>query len=222
MPYASSVDWLAVGSVLQGAGTVVGAIAVIIAAKLGSSTFENWRRQKLSERRIEQAERILLATYRARRGLSYVRSPMMWPSELAEAEDQLKSIEGWEHKPKKDKERIKHAQVYYNRIISRREERRALEECQPMARALFGEDLEMSIEELNRQYQIVKYSADSYTRQNEFQDPKITCAINAALYEGYTAEDDSNKIDAAIKEQVENIEEICVPILRIDPKHLTR
>lgn len=65
-------------------------MALIIAAVLGSETFEKWRMQKLSERRMEQATRILMATYKARRGLAHVRDPTMWAHELTAAEENLK------------------------------------------------------------------------------------------------------------------------------------
>lgn len=65
-------DWAGFGSLLSGVGTIIGALAVIITAIVGSRTFEGWRKQKLSERRIEQAERILTATYKARRALGDV------------------------------------------------------------------------------------------------------------------------------------------------------
>ncbi|WP_287882781.1 hypothetical protein [Paracoccus sp. (in: a-proteobacteria)] len=71
-----------IGAVLQGIGSLAGAFAVGFAAWMASNTFENWRRQKISERRIEQAERILTATYKVRRGLSQVRNPMIWAHEL--------------------------------------------------------------------------------------------------------------------------------------------
>ncbi|MBL3575369.1 hypothetical protein JMK10_05395 [Rhodovulum sulfidophilum] len=66
-------DWSALGSVLSGIGAIVGAFAVIWAARLGSRTFESWREQKISERQIDQAERILIATYDAERSLGDLR-----------------------------------------------------------------------------------------------------------------------------------------------------
>ena len=80
----------AVGSLLQGIGTILGAMAVFVAAWLGSRTFETWRQQKLSERLIEQAERIVTATYKVRRGLSYVRNSAIFAYEFAAAEKILK------------------------------------------------------------------------------------------------------------------------------------
>ena len=50
---------------LQGEGTIVGAVAVIVAAIIGGTTFKSWRRQQVTGRKLSQAERILEATYKA-------------------------------------------------------------------------------------------------------------------------------------------------------------
>jgi hypothetical protein len=75
---------------LQGLGTMGGAIAVLAAAIIGSTTFKSWKRQKMAERKAEQAERILTVAYKVRRDLSHVRSPAMWNHETDAAEAELK------------------------------------------------------------------------------------------------------------------------------------
>ena len=85
-----SIDWSATGAMLQGWGTLIGAVAVFWAAKKGADTFDSWKRQKVAERKLEQAERILMATYKARRALSFVRGIMMDGRELDAAEEKLK------------------------------------------------------------------------------------------------------------------------------------
>ena len=148
----ASIDWTATGTMFQGIGTLVGAIAVIIAAVIGSATFEKWRAQKIAERRMEQAERILTAAYKARRGLSLIRSPMIWNHELEAAAEQLKTSGEWEKVfPESQRAKLATKQAYYNRLSQTNDEQIALSEAQPMARAFFGEALESAIEELNKQ-----------------------------------------------------------------------
>lgn len=84
-----------IGTVLQGVGALAQAAAIGFAAYIASDTYKGWRKQKLSERRIEQAERILTAAYKARRALGQVRSPMMWAHEMNAAEELLKAKEFW-------------------------------------------------------------------------------------------------------------------------------
>ena len=71
-----------IGVVLQGVGALAQAFAICFAAYTASNTYRGWRRQKLSEQRIGQAERILVAANRARRALEFVRRPFVTAHEL--------------------------------------------------------------------------------------------------------------------------------------------
>lgn len=102
-----------IGVVLQGVGALAQAFAIGFAAWMASQTFNSWRKQKLSERRIEQAERILTAAYNARRALAYVRSPLMEAHELSTAEAHLETQEFWTTVDANRKQRLISAQGYY-------------------------------------------------------------------------------------------------------------
>ena len=212
----TSIDWAATGAMLQGWGTLVGAITVLVAAIIGANTFARWRQQKLAERRIEQAERILTATYKVRRRLSYVRGPAMWENELSAAEEKLKETGDWD-KVDGDNERRKltTTQAYYTRIFAAKDDRQALDECLPMARALFGEKLEQAMDKLNRVFWSVQVMVDVNYRDKQYADNDFRKKIDSAIWEGYPSEDE-NEVDRTIKEQVKVIEDICVPVLRLE------
>lgn len=213
----TTTDWAATGAMLQGLGTIGGALAVIGAAWFGASTFQRWRQQKLSERRIEQAERILTATYKVRRQLSFVRSPAMWNNELDAAEAKLKESDQWA-KAGGDNERKKltTAQAYYTRIYLAKDDRQALDECLPMARALFGERLEQALDKLNRQFWTVQVAVDAILRDREGLNQPFREKMDRVVWEGSAGDDDVNEVDETIKEQVKTIEDICVPVLRLE------
>lgn len=214
--WVGTIDWAVTGTMLQGVGTIIGAIAVIVGAIIGSRTFNNWKRQKLAERHIEQAERILIATYKVRRGLSYVRSPMMWGHETAAAEEQLKANGEWEKVfAKHEQESLANAQAYYNRLARVRDDQKALEECQPMARAFFGEELEKAIEKLNHQFWTVQVYVDANHRDKTRADTKLRRTIETSIWEGYPSFEE-NEVDQIIASQVNLIEEICLPVLRLE------
>lgn len=217
MSCATTIDWAATGTMLQGIGTLIGAVAVIAAAIIGSRTFNNWKRQKLAERHIEQAERILTATYKVRRGLSYVRSPMMWSHETDAAEEHLKANGEWEKVWGGDDERkrLATAQAYYNRLNATRDDQRALEECQPMARAFFGEELEKAIEKLNHQFWSVKVYVDANHKDKTGADAEFRKKIESTIWEGWPSKAE-NEVDQIIAAQVKIIEDICVPVLRME------
>ena len=209
----TSIEWTALGSVLSGAGTVIGAVAVIGAAWFASNTFESWRLQTLSQRRIEQAERILTAAYKARRALGYVRSPLMEAHELGTAEQQLEKQDNWSTISSERKQKHISAQGYYNRLNAVLDERKAVEECLPMARALFGEQVEKALELLNRQFRMVQIAIDSNSWEGN--DKEFARSIREDLSSS-SGTDRPNKMNVLIEEQVKLIEDTLVPVLRLE------
>lgn len=213
---SSTIDWAATGKMLQGIGTIAGVGAVVWAAIKGANTFDAWRTQKLTERKLEQAEQILVATYQARRGLEYVRGAMMWANELGAAEDQVKANDWWDAQTEAKQKRLVTAQAYYNRISCTKGEREALDQCLPMARALFGEELEQAIENLNRQFWIVQVDVESYVDDEGGTDREFTRKIRRGMYAVKPPEGEVNEITEAMKAAVATIERICIPIVRLD------
>lgn len=209
----TSIEWAALGAVLSGAGTVIGAVAVIGAAWLASNTFEGWRKQTLSQRRIEQAERILTAAYKARRALGYVRSPLMEGHELSAAEAHLEKQDFWATADTNRKKRLMSAQGHYNRLNAVLDERRAVEECLPMARALFGEQVEKALELLNRQFHMVQIAVDSNSWDGN--DREFARSLREDLSSA-AGTDKPNKMNVLIEEQVKLIEDALVPVLRLE------
>lgn len=212
----TTTDWEAVGSILQGLGTAGGAIAVYAAARFG---FSSWRRQKLAERNRDQAEVILHAAYNARRALRYVRSPWMAGYESAAAAEKLTEITPeWRDNAVEEKQkRLITAQAYYTRINNYRDEQLKLEECLPMARALFGEDLEEAIDNLHHQFHIIRTYADSYVDDYNGKDREFTVQIRRALFaSGKRKEGEENQVSDAIDRAIKTIEEKCLPYLRLE------
>lgn len=212
----TSTEWSAVGSLLSGVGTIVGAISVLVAAWLASNTFEGWRRQKLSERRIEQAERLLTATYKARRALGYVRSPLVLAHELKVAEEFLEKQDFWLTVSPKRKDRLISSQATLERLNKVFEDRRELDECLPMARALFGEKVEAAVETLNKQFHFVSIAADANSWEDN--DSAFQKSIREDLFSG--SDSRPNSMDTVIAAQVKLIEDECVPVLRIGKERL--
>ena len=203
---------------LQGWGTLIGALAVIYAAKKGADTFEGWKQQKVTERRLEQAERILTATYRGRRALAYVRGVMMWGHELGAAEEKLKeSPAEWDKYEERKQRRLVTVQAYYNRLNRTKDEQQELDMCLPMARALFGEELEKAIEKLNHQFWIVQVDVDSYL-DDDGQDQEFSKKIRRGMYDVKARQGETNELSDAIAGSVATIEAICLPALRLETK----
>jgi hypothetical protein len=204
---------------LQGAGSFFGAVAVLGAAKLGASTFESWRFQKVAERRIEQAERILTATYNSRRALGYVRGRMFWAHELKAANEFLKANASWAS-PDRMK-RWEKAQAIFNRLAKTQDEQSELSKCLPMARALFGEELEAALEALNHQFWLVQVDAESYI-DDDGSEPEFTKKITRGMQEIEPPAGEVNEITESIRVLIGTIERICLPVLRIEAEGAKR
>ena len=200
---------------LQGIGTIVGAFAVLVAARLGKSTFDSWRLQKVTERHLEQAERILTAAYKARRALQYVRGAMMWGHELSAAEEILKGALWWQNQEERRRKRLVTVQAYYERLKRTKAEQDGLNDCLPMARALFGEELEKSIDKLVHQFWIVQVNVESYGDDDSGNDPEFTKQIRRAMYDVSAREGEKNEVSDAINDAMAIIEKTCLPVLRI-------
>lgn len=212
----ASIDWAATGAMLQGWGTLAGVGAVVWAAHKGASTFDSWRKQKLAERKQEQAERILTATYKCRRALEYVRGVLMLGHELHTAEEQMKEKDGWASQGKERQKRLVRAQAHFNRLDRTKAERDELDQCLPMARALFGEELEAALQTLNRQFWIVQVNVESYVDDEGGTDKAFTAEIRRAMCAVQPREGEVNEITQAMETAVAAIERICLPVLRLE------
>lgn len=214
--YWADIDWGDTGSMLSGLGTVGGALAIVLAAKMG---FAAWRRQKLAERMRDQAEAVLQAAYAARRELRYLRSPWMSGSELAAAEERLNADNpDWRaHVLEEKQKRLITAQAYFTRGDSSREVRTQLRETLPMARALFGEALEQAIESLDHQFHVVLVYAESYVDDYNGNDPDFTKQIRHALFmRNKRARGEPDEVSDATESALETIEGTCLPYLRLE------
>lgn len=205
-------DWAATGAMLQGIGTLAGVVAVVWGAIIGANA---WKNQKQAERRFEAAERILTATYKGRRALKSVRSPMMLAYEQSKAEETLKEDAAWEDQPDARKKRLITTQAYLNRLRHTIDEQAALDDCLPIARALFSEDLEKAVDKLRHQFWVVQVDAESHA-DDEGSDPEFTRSIHRGLYETKPRKGERNEISDAVQEAVKAVEGICQPALRME------
>lgn len=137
----------------------------------------------------------------------------MWGHELKAAEDALKENADWQMQVEAKQRRIVTTQALFNRLNNTRDEQNALDQCLPMARALFGEELEEAIESLRHQFWIVQVDAESYM-DDDGSDKEFTKKIRRGMYEIKPPEGEANEVTDAIETAVATIEEHCLPVLR--------
>lgn len=212
------IDWGATGSMLEGIGTIGGVGAVVWGALRATAT---WKAQKQAEHRLESAKQILTATHKAKTALGYVRGVMMWGHELAAAEAKLKEDPEWKTiYDGAKKKRLITAQAFYNRLNNVKAEMAALDDCLPMARALFGEELENVIAKLRHQFWLVQVDVDCYVDVSDEDVDEDSKEFKKKLRRGMydvAPRGEANERTNIINEAVASIEHLCVPTLRLDP-----
>ena len=209
------IDWVATGAMLQGIGSLLGVVAVLLATWIGRVT---WKEQKRSERKMGMAERILSATYNARTALRYIRGFIIRQSEMEIAAQYAKDNNLLANDSAKQNQRLIQAIAYENRLKSAQTEEAELRECLPMARALFGEHLEASIQKILEQFMILRRDLADYARDCEELDQKFSKELGRSMFETPSNRGTQNEMSEAIAEAVKAIESICLPALRLDAK----
>lgn len=202
------------GVALQGAGTVLGALAVFGAGVYGASTYKRWRRQKIAERKFEFAERIAVAAYNTKRQLSYIRQPMLSHYEIEAAEQRLKAANVPLPAQASSWRTFVTIEVYAHRMEQARESLLDLHACIPVARALFGQELEKALEGLGTQFNLIRTMLDIKLSYNPATDDSgFAQKMHATLTTGFEIEG-SNEMDKVIATHFDVVERICLPILR--------
>ena len=204
-------------ALMQGLGAIAGVGAVFYAAHKAANTFSSWRNQKIVERHIDQAEKILIATYRVQRALSSVRAPMMLAHEIGMAQEILDQKKVWETVPEENRANVRHAQVYHSRLGRIEDDQRLLFDHIPVARALFGNDLEKHMSELGRKFQEVWFAVDDLMRLRPDDPIEARNLVNETLsFRAISGK--PNEMTLAIDGLVKKIEDVCLPIIRSEAK----
>ena len=133
------IDWAATGQMISGLGSLLGALAIIFAASKGVQTFDRWRMERIEERRIAIAEKILFKVNEFELGLEQVRCTLPLHVEFEQAEsmaDQRRKY--FQPGNKTEWQRMVCSEIFRARIES--EVRlNALSEVLPSAKAIFPE-----------------------------------------------------------------------------------
>lgn len=214
------VDWAATGSWMQAWAAFLAAFAVIYAARKGAATYADWLRQKQTERQMDAAERVLRLVYTLKRAFAAIRSPGIFEGETVRAQAKLaESYPGYSTSTPERRKRLETAQVFLNRIHQHEKEWAELHACLPIAKAYFGDGLEAAIEKLWQQQVAVSVAAEMYAEENN--DKEFEAELRADLWQVHGgARLAKDKVGAAIREAVEQVEALLVPILRshVEPR----
>lgn len=204
------VDWSATGDFWSGAGTVAAAVAVIVTAWKAKNALDDWKAQKLSERKIQQAERILEAAYKARDALDYVRRPKLSEFEEEAAHAQLLKRPLASRIGEGSVQRGLVSQARINRLDSVQQQQDELLHCRPMAKAFFGNDLYNAVTLLHSQFANIREMLNVNRSIEVESEPG---SINAALSKVLKDEERRKKLTERTESSVAVIEAQCLLVL---------
>lgn len=224
------IDWSATGSMLSGIGTLFSSLAVIYAARKGVNTFSQWRRQKSEERRISAAEDILTLCYKLKRAFEHIRSPGLLSPEIERTRQILRESGGLTDETDEELFAMRvTAQATISRTLDHQAKFEALLDIMPIAKAIFGEDIESNLNVFWRQRGLVVVAANGYAQSYferhewELGDDERAAQAQArwdryetTIWEGGGA-DGRDAVKEAIDGAVAKLEQKLLPIIRNEP-----
>jgi hypothetical protein len=189
--------------------------AIIYAAHKGSATLRAWKRQKLEERRMDAAERVLIVAYRVRGALIDVRRPGIGAIEDIQAEQTLRASKFWEGLNSAQKERHRASEVTTRRLAAYKSTWEAILEIAPIARAYFGDAVSNDLDRLWDQYLRVMIAAGatptSVDEGRREWDADVLCSLGRDISGG-----PGDVVGPSVQAAVESLERILIPIIRAD------
>jgi len=211
----TNIDWAATGAMLSGLATLAGAFAVVYAARGGASSLNLWRRQKQEERRMDAAEKILTLAYRLKRNLTSVRSPAMFGGEIEAAKEKLSGHDWYESLSEIEQRKAHTGQGILLRVMRYQDDWDTIFDLMPIARALFGEQVEFHLQSIWQQVVAVRVSAETYATYDG-TDAEFQKRLERDIWEigGSFAEQD--RVGQAMEGAIAGLENILLPVIRAD------
>jgi hypothetical protein len=212
-----SIDWSATGAWMQAWAGFAQAFAIVAAAILATNTFRSWRQQKLEERKIDAAEKILTLAYRLRDAFSAIRSPLRSAAATDEATFNLiNSGIDLESIPSDRRLKIVESQVVLDRINSNSELWRDFTATLPLGTALLGNDVDKILRELWRQKTAVQVAAQHYP-DDDGNDQQFSNDISITIWERRQKDaSEEDKISKTVNLCISELEDVLIPIIRSD------
>ena len=197
---------------LQGVGSIAGAVGLVTAALIGGSTFRSWRRQQLLQRQIPLAERILTAVFEVGERLRDVRSPLSTGNESNAARATLEE-NGYNLNVLTDGERrnFVYAQVIHDRMNRHNEAWIELQSCKATAYAYFGRDIPEYINGILFVIQEMRIAADELAQDNG-SDKEFSRQLRLQVSSSRPKEQ-KDEIAERVSQNTAKIEERLKPLL---------
>lgn len=206
-----SSDLTAWGTLLSGVGTLLGAIAVIYAARKAADTYSQWKRQNVEQRKMDYAVSTLAAAYRVQDAINGIRSTFPTVVEMLEAEDRLLQNAGFSRQPEFKQERQIVGEAMAARLEKQKSRWDSIIEVLPLARAFFDDDLRKALQELLA----VRRTLSKSIEQLAVCEEKLS-ASGLSHHELWVTPGGRDSFSLTLHRTMSVIEERCLPVLRAE------
>lgn len=164
----STCDWAVTGSMLSGVGQVASAVTVVAAAWIAANTFNAWKRQHLTQKRVEYAEQIITLVRKAEVELDKIRHfnpERLWHEREAIEKDVLayedfSEIEDEEERRHRIEDAVE-GRLYLHNLEENSSIEALLLELLAPATAYWGEELSEPLEAVVEAYQQCRSAANT-------------------------------------------------------------
>jgi hypothetical protein len=211
-----NVDWSATGAWMQAWAGFAQAAAVLFAAYMASNTFKSWRKQKIEERRIAIAEKVLSLSYSMKIAFSIIRSPMKSPPAVEDATINLLSAGVFiDDIDSNIKEKIIESQIILDRINSFTHLWNQIPEVIPIAAALLDQRVEKFLTEIWSKKISIEVAAEQYPNTSE-NDHLYTALVCTMWENRKRLPDNQDKLSMDISNSIISLEKLLFPVIRSD------
>lgn len=171
-------DISALGSLLSGVGTLLGAAAVIFAAIVGTGTFRAWKRQQILQRQMDLAEEILSIAFRARSAIQSIRSTRESNQEILKAFEETQTF-GVDiiNAPGPHPSRVQTAFVILRRLDHYNTLWNDLEILKARGWAHFDKSIMTSLNTISYQVEAIREAADSYVNEYLSEEDRVKYGV---------------------------------------------
>jgi len=210
-----AIDWSATGAMLSGIGSVLSAVAVIVAALFAGKELGKLRAKRAEERREDHAQACLAAANKVKWAIRHMRAPTI-RGEGDRAAQELEMATPLTPQDGDEKAWQIARQVYANRATDTAEAPEILADCVPLAGALFSKNVVRAMEDLIEADDVCREYLHEIT--NRDGDPVRQVALIRIMQDPDPNNAD-NRITSLVNKALKELKSELEPILRGDSKN---
>lgn len=188
---------------------IIQAISIAITAYFAVRSLRAWRIQLVGKRRFEVAEQTIVAAYKAKEALSWIRSPLSWSTEAKERPREKDEVDS------QSRQRDAYF-VPFKRMKDTADDFAELQKVRLLCKVHFGEEAVKQIDILFRARTEVRVAAETLSDavgQDHYERAKPDF-YKECRRKIWAAEDDKDLLTKSINAALDALEKLLTPFLK--------